>query len=55
MGQIVVLAARREQLAAPGSVALTAETLALVEGYLQVTRMLRITAARTSGRAPCSG
>ena len=36
MGQTVHLASRMEQLAAPSTAALTAETLALVEGYVQV-------------------
>jgi class 3 adenylate cyclase/tetratricopeptide (TPR) repeat protein len=36
MGQTVHLASRIEQLAEPGSSTLTAETLALVEGYVQV-------------------
>jgi class 3 adenylate cyclase/tetratricopeptide (TPR) repeat protein len=36
MGQTVHLAARMEQLAEPGTIALAAETLALVEGYVQV-------------------
>ena len=37
VGQTVHLAARMEQLAAPGSVRLTAETLHLAEGFVQVT------------------
>jgi class 3 adenylate cyclase/tetratricopeptide (TPR) repeat protein len=36
MGQTVHLAARMEQLATPGTITLTPETLALVEGYVQV-------------------
>ena len=36
MGQTVHLASRMEQLAEPGTIALTAETLALVEGFVQV-------------------
>ncbi|HZO32547.1 MAG TPA: adenylate/guanylate cyclase domain-containing protein, partial [Chloroflexota bacterium] len=36
MGETVHLAARMEQLADPGTAVLTAETLALVEGYVQV-------------------
>jgi class 3 adenylate cyclase/tetratricopeptide (TPR) repeat protein len=36
MGQTVHLAARMEQLATPGATTLTAETVALVEGYVQV-------------------
>jgi predicted ATPase/class 3 adenylate cyclase len=36
LGQTVHLASRMEQVAAPGTAALTAETLALVEGYVQV-------------------
>src|SRR6185295_17836076 len=36
MGETVHLAARMEQLADPGAAVLTAETLALVEGYVQV-------------------
>jgi class 3 adenylate cyclase len=39
MGQTVHLAARMEQVAAPGTVRLTADTLRLVEGYVQ-TRSL---------------
>jgi class 3 adenylate cyclase/tetratricopeptide (TPR) repeat protein len=37
VGQTVHLAARMEQLAAPGSIRLTAETLHLAEGFVQVT------------------
>jgi class 3 adenylate cyclase len=37
VGQTTHLAARMEQLAAPGSIRLTAETLHLAEGFLQVT------------------
>src|SRR6059036_3233773 len=37
IGQTTHLAARMEQLAPPGSVRLTAETLRLAEGFLQVT------------------
>jgi class 3 adenylate cyclase/tetratricopeptide (TPR) repeat protein len=37
VGQTVHLAARMEQLAAPGSTRLTAETLRLAEGFVQVT------------------
>jgi class 3 adenylate cyclase/tetratricopeptide (TPR) repeat protein len=36
VGQTTHLAARMEQLAAPGSILLTAETLHLAEGYIQV-------------------
>jgi len=36
MGQTVHLASRMEQLAEPGTAAFTVETLALVEGYVQV-------------------
>src|SRR5688572_24996771 len=36
VGQTTHLAARMEQLASPGSTRLTAETLALAEGYVQV-------------------
>jgi class 3 adenylate cyclase len=36
MGQTVHLAARMEQLAKPETIALTPETLALVEGYVRV-------------------
>ena len=36
MGQTVHLASRMEQIAEPGTIGLTAETLALVEGYVQV-------------------
>jgi class 3 adenylate cyclase len=37
VGQTTNLAARMEQLAAPGSIRLTAETLRLAEGFVQVT------------------
>jgi class 3 adenylate cyclase len=37
VGQTVHLAARMEQLAAPGSIRLTAKTLQLAEGFVQVT------------------
>src|SRR3970040_518309 len=37
VGQTTHLAARMEQLAAPGSIRLTAETLQLAEGFVQVT------------------
>jgi len=37
VGQTTHLAARMEQLAAPGSIRLTAETLHLAEGFVQVT------------------
>src|SRR5713101_5053155 len=37
IGQTTHLAARMEQLATPGSIRLTAETLRLVEGFVQVT------------------
>ncbi len=37
VGQTTHLAARMEQLAAPGSIRLTAETLRLAEGFIQVT------------------
>jgi class 3 adenylate cyclase/tetratricopeptide (TPR) repeat protein len=46
MGQTVHLASRMEQLATGGSVRLSAETLALVEGYVQV---------RTLGLVPIKG
>src|SRR6266540_3011198 len=36
LGQTVHLAARMEQIAAPGTIRLTPETLGLVEGYVQV-------------------
>lgn len=36
VGQTTHLAARMEQLATPGTVRLTASTLALVEGFVQV-------------------
>src|SRR5258708_31514423 len=39
IGQTTHLAARMEQLAAPGSIRLTAETLRLAEGLLQVTAL----------------
>ena len=37
VGQTTHLAARMEQLATPGTILLTADTLWLVEGYIQVT------------------
>src|ERR671935_1416274 len=37
IGQTTHLAARMEQLAPPGSIRLTADTLRLVEGYVEVT------------------
>jgi len=37
VGQTTHLAARMEQLATPGSILLTADTLRLAEGYVQVT------------------
>src|SRR5215831_18773345 len=37
IGQTTHLAARMEQLAAPGSIRLTADTLHLAEGFVQVT------------------
>ena len=39
VGRTTHLAARMEQLATPGAVALTAETLHLAEGYVQVTSL----------------
>ncbi len=39
IGQTTHLAARMEQLARPGSVRLTADTLRLAEGFVQVTRL----------------
>jgi class 3 adenylate cyclase len=39
VGQTTHLAARMEQLAAPGSIRLTAETLQLAEGFIQVTSL----------------
>ena len=36
VGQTTHLAARMEQLAAPGSIRLTADTLRLAEGYVEV-------------------
>ena len=39
VGQTTHLAARMEQLATPGTIRLTAETLALVEGYVDVTAL----------------
>ena len=39
VGQTTHLAARMEQLAPPGSIRLTAETLRLAEGFLQVTAL----------------
>src|SRR3989449_10251980 len=39
VGQTTHLAARMEQLAPPGSIRLTAETLHLAEGFLQVTAL----------------
>src|SRR5262249_56545777 len=39
VGQTTHLAARMEQLATPGSILLTADTLRLVEGLVQVTAL----------------
>src|SRR5580765_2213781 len=39
IGQTTHLAARMEQLAPPGSIRLTAETLRLAEGFVQVTAL----------------
>jgi class 3 adenylate cyclase len=39
VGQTTHLAARMEQLATPGSIRLTADTLRLVEGYVEATRL----------------
>src|SRR5215831_6064712 len=39
VGQTTHLAARMEQLAAPGSIRLTTETLCLAEGFIPVTRL----------------
>src|SRR5262245_1177807 len=39
VGQTTHLAARMEQLAAPGSIRITAETLQLAEGFVQVTSL----------------
>ena len=39
IGQTTHLAARMEQLAAPGSIRLTADTLGLAEGFIQVTSL----------------
>ena len=39
VGQTTHLAARMEQIAAPGSIRLTAETLQLAEGFVQVTSL----------------
>src|SRR5262245_23111958 len=39
VGQTVHLAARMEQLAAPGSIRITADTLQLAEGFVQVTSL----------------
>ena len=39
VGQTTHLAARMEQLADPGATLLTAETLALAEGFVQVTSL----------------
>jgi class 3 adenylate cyclase len=43
IGQTVHLAARMEQLARPGTTLLTAETLRLVEGFVQVTALGPVT------------
>jgi class 3 adenylate cyclase/tetratricopeptide (TPR) repeat protein len=42
VGQTTHLAARMEQLAAPGSVMMTADTLQLAEGYVQVKSLGRV-------------
>ena len=39
VGQTTNVAARMEQLAVPGSILITADTLALAEGYIQVTSL----------------
>ena len=39
IGQTTHLAARMEQMAAPGSILLTPATLQLTEGYVQVTSL----------------
>src|SRR5215207_11381831 len=39
VGQTTNIAARMEQMAVPGSILITAETLALAEGYIQVTSL----------------
>ena len=41
VGQTTHLAARMEQLADPGAILLTLETLALAEGFIQVTSLGR--------------
>jgi hypothetical protein len=46
VGQTTLLAARMEQLADPGSIAIAPETLALAEGYVEV---------RSLGRVPVKG
>jgi class 3 adenylate cyclase/tetratricopeptide (TPR) repeat protein len=46
IGQTTHLAARMEQLASPGAVLLTSDTLALVEGFVRVTSL---------GKAPVKG
>ena len=43
IGQTTHLAARMEQLARPGSIRLTAETLRLAEGWIQVTPLRPVT------------
>ena len=64
IGQTTHLAARMEQLATPGSIRLTAETLRLAEGLMQVTALgpVPVKAWRSpwrssswSGPVPCGG
>ena len=54
VGQTTHLAARMEQLAAPGSIRLTAETLQLAEGFVQVSRSARCRSKGSASRSGCS-
>ena len=63
IGQTTHLAARMEQLATPGSIRLTAETLRLAEGFIQVTTLGPVPVKGLAepmevfelvGRVPCS-
>ena len=49
VGQTTHLAARMEQLATPGSIRLTAATLRLAEGLVQVTALGPVSGQRTGG------
>ena len=54
VGQTTDLAARMEQLAAPGSIRLTADTLRLAEGFVQVTLLGPCRSRGSPSRSRCS-